>query len=742
MIRALERSLPYLLLVPSLLPLIFLGGMLYPYLAPKTLFFRADMLLACAAFLTLALSGARFFYARLRHPATWIPGALLVWAYVASVAGIDFYHSFWSVYDRGDGLLTLTGLVASFYLLILTLDERMVERIFKWVSVVASVTAVLALIQWLEGVSGIPLSLIPDSPGRVGGTMGNAAFLAAYLGLAFFITIAIARRLSDTWRTRAYVGAGLQLAAIFATATRGTAIALVAAAGLALLYTAVRGSHSYRRYAQAMLVAGLIIVALFVVFREQLKSVPIATVSRLASISLTDTTVESRLFIWGAVGQEALFSPLTGVGAEHIQILFNRVYDPMAIVEQWFDRTHNVYLDYFVQFGVVGLALYLALLAVFAYRAFRLAHEKDPESARLGQLLILLLVVCVVQNFFLFDTVVTLWTILTLFAILFVSNDEKSVLALPRVPFLVAGGAGALVALLIIPVSFMPLRANFLLADGYLYHVANVSRANASMKAGLAIGTYADLEYGYQLYEMYSDRQSVMLSGGDRMKAWQFARDVLSANYARYPYDARTATYFAHVLDMAPPEANQDEEQLRSVIAHAIELSPKRIQPWYLLTNISIRAGDALPVGSPEKQQFYQFAVEALADYSSVVPDFPEPRFVIATLYLTMGDRVQAAEWAEGALPLYTRRDENTARRAARYYVTVEDWENAEFFLSEVVASSDPVDLDAKYDLAKVKYMLGKEEESRALAEELEIEAPGILETDPAFMAALNGGGQ
>jgi O-antigen ligase len=736
MVASLARLFPYLLLVPAALPLIFVDGLLYPYLTPKTLLFRADFILAFATFIVLALSGRAFFYSRLREPLLWLPAAFLAWAYITSLFGIDFYHSFWSLFDRGEGLLTLTGIVGFFYLTLLFADERFVEKLMKIVAVIASIVAFFALLQWVQDILGVPLPLVPDSPGRIGSTLGNAAYLASYLGIAFFVTLAIAPRVAAKWRTRAYVGAAMQLCAIVVSATRGALLALLIVGFLALVYYAWKGQGAVRRRAQLGLVGLLILSGLFFVFRAQLAHVPFEPVQRIASISLADATVESRLFLSRTIGAEALSSSLLGVGAEHIEVLFNRVYDPTGIIEQWFDRSHNAYLDYFVQYGVPGLFLMLGILATFAWKSFELARDRDVNTSHLGLLFLALIVVYALQNVFLFDVMTSLWLVFALLAALCIGGKEKSyALSLPRLPGFVPFVIGALLIALVVPVSFIPLYANLLLGGGYLYHLADVDRAVTAMEKGYALDTYADLEYGYQLYEMYTERQMVQLDAMERLRAYRFAEKVLSQNYENYPYDARTATYYAHILDVPPPEVPRDDTKLRAVVEHAIELSPKRIQPWYLLTNIPIRAGDALPPGSAEKNQYYTDAVEILAEYAALVPRFAEPRFVIATLYLTMGDRAQAAEWAEQGLAVYEP-DENTARRASRYYVTVEDWQNARRFLADVV-ESEPFDYPVKYDLAKAEFLAGNPDRALELVAELQVEAPGLVETDPDFLAAL-----
>lgn len=739
MIRGLERIFSYLLLAPAFLPLVFWGGLLYPYLTPKTLLFRGVAILALATFFALLLAGRAFYASRLKSWPTWIPGMLLVLAYVSSAVGIDFYHSFWSIFDRGDGLLTLTSGVIFFYLILLYANDAFLRRLLNVVVSVATLVAALGVLQWLQAGLGMNIPLVPEPQGRLGSTLGNAAFMASLLGMTFFLVLLVLPTLRGKWLRAGQVSAVLHILAIVGSATRGTFLALLGAGGLALLYYAWKGEGMHRTYARGGVVALVVLAGLFFGFRTQLQTVPFAPVARLASISLSDTTVESRVFIWQNMLGKVAENPLLGVGAEHISVVFNEIYDPTQIVEEWFDRTHNAFLDYAVQYGIGGLLLYLALIVVFMREAYRLAASELPEESRMGELFLLLGFVYAVQNFFVFDTAMTLWLFLMLVAYVLVRKEGGTPTALisTKLPQFVPVVAGLAVALFVIPVSFIPLRANYLLADGYKYHVYDLDRTKASVEKGFALGTYADMEYGYQLYEMYTARQATMLDGEERLIAYRIARDVLSANYEKYPYDARTVTYYAHVLDVAPPEERAGEELQRKVLADAIALSEKRIQPRYLLANISIRKGDALPQGSAAKKVQYDQAILELTQYSDLVPTFAEPRFIIATLYQTLGEPVIAKQWADEGLAVYTRADKNTARRASRYYVNIEDWVNASRFLTDVV-SAEPTNYPFKYDLAKAAFLSGDVERARAIVEELKVEAPGLVETDPAFLSALN----
>lgn len=139
--RTVEKAFPYLLLAPALLPLLYIDGLLYPYLTPKTILLRAFGIVLAAAFAFLLLAGREFFWARLKQKVTWIPGALLLVAYGTSLIGVDFYHSFWSIFDRGDGLLTLSVIVAYFYAVLLFAERGFFERLAKVAAWVGSLVA-------------------------------------------------------------------------------------------------------------------------------------------------------------------------------------------------------------------------------------------------------------------------------------------------------------------------------------------------------------------------------------------------------------------------------------------------------------------------------------------------------------------------------------------------------------------------------------------------------------------------
>ena len=298
---------------------------------------------------------------------------------------------------------------------------------------------------------------------------------------------------------------------------------------------------------------------------------------------------------------------------------------------------------------------------------------------------------------------------------------------------LVGGLFAAGLLLLLVPVSFMPLRANLFLADGYRSHIVDVPKAVEAMEKGFSMGTYADLEYGYQAYVMYTERQSRQLSGNERVQAYRYTLEVLTKNFKRYPYDARTATYLSHAIDLTPPEVSRNNELLLQSLDQATALSPKRTQPWFLRANIFIREGDIAK--GAEKNSAYKEAILILKEYIKLVPNDSEARYVIASLSFAMGDRGEASRFAgEGAL-LY-KGNIATARRAVHYYISIEDWANALRFLKDVV-EEEPEDYESVYDLAKLYFLTNDREKSLKIFERIKKEKPELLETDPEFLRAI-----
>ncbi|MFZ2500523.1 MAG: hypothetical protein WAW90_00870, partial [Minisyncoccia bacterium] len=383
-----------------------------------------------------------------------------------------------------------------------------------------------------------------------------------------------------------------------------------------------------------------------------------------------------------------------------IDVLFNRFYDPTQIYEQWFDRSHNAFLDYMAQYGIGGLALYLALIGAFFTTALRAARR----GVQYAGIFALLAVSYGIQNFFVFDTISSFWLLLALlagFLVVSFENVPRRALYLPVEARYVSWIFVLALGVLIVPVSIRPVLAAHDLAQAYAYHLTDVSKETKYLSHGSALQTYGNLEYGYEAYDMYANNQAAVLTGQSRIDAYQASLSVLMANFDRYSYDARTALYLAHVISLVPPTVTIDQNLLSAALERAVRLSPNRSQPWYILANLSISMANSYPPKSSERIAGYAAAQDILTRYIQLVPTLSQPHFVLAQLLYASGDVAGASAEAAKGKEYYTS-DLETAHRAVGYYESVLDLPNAEFFLAEVI-QLNPADIAAAEDLAKIK---------------------------------------
>lgn len=724
-----RESISWFILAACLVPLLFISGLYYPFVVPKTLVFQGLGLLAVAAFSFAALSGESFYYARLRAWQAYIPAALLFLEYFASAFGVDFFHSFWGSFSRGDGLLTSTVAVGFGYLILLIADERFVGRLLKTISLVALVVALIGFIEWLEYIFHFSIALLPPATDRIGSTFGNAEFLASYLALASFLTLAYAFSLNAKNKIIWFSIAGFVMLVAVLTATRGTLAALFSAAVFALIVVALWGKRNAKR-ARGILLGVLLVALLGIVFRTELSHSSFKPVERIASISFVDSGTANRLYVWQNGFGEAFRHPLLGVGAEHETQLFDRFYDPTRIQEQWFDRLHNAFLDYFAEYGIAGVLLYLTLICAI-FRTAYLRYRKSDD--RFSFMLALGVLVYAVQNFFAFDNQSILFLLFVYFGIAYSLRDASvQTVGTPKRPVL--GLIAALLFLIaLVPVGVVPFQADRALASGYLYQIADVGKANSYFEKGYGYHTYANLEYGYVLHDLYIDTQVSQLTGAPRVAAYNSVVGILTKNFTRYSYDARTALYLAAVLDAAPPEVSLDSAQLKEAAARAALLSPKRAQATYLLVNASLT--EAAKENGEAALASYADAVATLSAYTKNVPTLSEPHFVLASLYLALGENASAEQEAALGTSAYMPNVE-TAHRAVAYYLAAKNWQEAVKYL-EQVTSLDPSDDASKLDLAKALYLSGNVQGARTIVNALKTSNSPYATSDPAFLSAL-----
>ncbi len=359
-----------LIFIIPFIPLVVTTSLFFPYITGKNFIFRILVELAFGGWVALAIASPLY-----RPRATWFTWLLVIFLGIIGIADIlspDPFKSFWSSFERMEGYITLLHLFGYFLIASTVLSTQKLWIRFFQTSIGVSIAVSFHSIFQLAGISAIY-----QSASRVEATVGNASYLATYMLIHIFLTLFLLIR-EDRSRPMKYVYSAfsvLQMLTLYETATRGALLGVFSGFltfGCIILLMK-HDMKSLRKIALAgFLVFGIGITLLFVFKDTALirRSTPLARFS-----SISSAQAGPRLSLWNIAWQGLKERPLLGWGQENFNYVFNKYYDPkMYAQEQWFDRTHNIFFDWLIVGGVLGLAGYCAL---YGYTFFALWRGKS-----------------------------------------------------------------------------------------------------------------------------------------------------------------------------------------------------------------------------------------------------------------------------------------------------------------------------------------------------------------------------
>ena len=315
-----------------------------------------------------------------------------------------------------------------------------------------------------QGLAGL-LPIVNQGGDRLDATFGNATYLAVYMLLHIFITIALLLRYKEysnklKWF---YISAiVLQLLSLYYTATRGAILGLVGGAIFTalILFVIEKKGTSVKRLSAGVLIFFIVMIGTFFAIKDTEFARNQRTLNRLANISLEDKTTSSRFIMWGLSWEGFKERPILGYGQGNFNYVFNKHYDPKLYdQEQWFDRAHNVVFDWLIAGGIIGFAAYVFIYIVL----IRMLIKSDQLSKREKAVFMGMLSAYIFQNMFVFDQI-TSYMILFAFLAYLHTLEGKGVL-FKKIFSIDSGNRDRLVLPVIIVSMFVvPFLVN---ADGY-----------------------------------------------------------------------------------------------------------------------------------------------------------------------------------------------------------------------------------------------------------------------------------
>lgn len=403
------------------MPLLTSGQFIFPFIFPKQTFFQILVEVLLVMYIFLALRSPKY------RPnfSSWLFRAAVVYSLftaVSAVLGVNAYHSFWSNYERMAGVIAIWHYLVFFFITFNVFKTKEEWLQFFNVSVMVSVLEAFYGIGQSLGIQ----SLQHGSGARIDGTIGNAAFLAGYMLInALFALWLMLEKKNASWRIFYGGVILLDLFALFQTETRGAVLALGASL-IALAVFAIfapknsltalpfKKPEKLKIYASIMLVAVILAAVGIYVFRDSKLIASSPALSRVANISLTEATSQTRLMAWKMSLEGFKDRPIFGWGPENYYVVFNKYYNPdLYPVESWFDRSHNAYLDVLVNTGIVGFLAYCWMFVLAFWFLFK-AHKNGKINYPTLAIFVVILLAYGIQNVFLFDTQVTLLMIFSI----------------------------------------------------------------------------------------------------------------------------------------------------------------------------------------------------------------------------------------------------------------------------------------------------------------------------------------
>lgn len=408
--------------VPLALVLV-LPSTFFPFIGAKYYAFRLLVTLAgVATVLGWAIEGDPLslkerFWPILRSPAAigfmLLTGAVLL----ATAFAYDPSAAFWSNYERGEGAFQFLHYLLFFVLMAGLFTERRHWKTIMWTSIVAA--GGVALYGVLAAVS--PDAFLGPYRGmedatflqrlfggvRFQGSLGNAAYVTPYFVFIAAYVAWLWRGAQTRVKSSVLAAIGILLAGTFfvISGTRGAFLGLVAGIGVGALYYAWR-EPKYRRLILGVLAAGVIAFGGLFALRNhpQVAALPGA---RFLQLDFSQLTAQTRFWTWNAAFQGFKERPVLGYGPENFPVVFDKHFDPRhfepgASSETWFDRAHNIVLDYLATTGIVGLAAWVAFI-VLVFVQVREVIRRRVLTTFEEALLLGLPVAYVVQSLLLFD---------------------------------------------------------------------------------------------------------------------------------------------------------------------------------------------------------------------------------------------------------------------------------------------------------------------------------------------------
>ena len=607
-------------------PFIFIKEYFFPFVVPKTIFFRIVIDIIFIAYILLAVSNPKY-RPRITHltiAITLFLGVLVL----TSIIGVNFERSFWSVFERMTGLLTFFHLFVFYIVLTSCFKERK-----QWERILSVSILVCVLISFYALTSKDPIT-------RGGGTLGNSSFFSSYLLFNLFFALILLVVKSGLWRIFYGLALTLFLFLLFFNPggfTKGAVSAFLIGMVLFVVgYMFFSRNKLLKRLAPVALIL-MVLIGIFVVKNFYFKE---------RAFDIRDIPDRSRQIVWNIGWQAWQERFWFGWGLENFNVPFTKHYNPELPLsgDIWYDKVHNIVLDTGVSSGIIGLLSYLSIFGIAIFGLLKLLPKVIERKNILIPLgMTALLITYFLQNIWVFDMVSSyVMFFLSLAFISFLISPQGEEDKSSSSPFAVAREDKEEVSRRIVPLpsfvgvvlivltiltfflgNIQPARASKFILKGIVYPL---EQSLPNFQKAFKVSSMAKFEAP----EQFSMKISALAVKSGQNKellnqGFQLAEEEFKKSIAQNPLDFRLYLFLGRHYNYFY-QFTEDEEKLvlaEKILEKALELGPANQQVYFIFA----------------QTRFLQGNKEKALEFLQKAKDL-EPRFAGAGWYLARGYKI------------------------------------------------------------------------------------------------------
>jgi len=739
-----EKSIRYIvyvlktgLYILPVLSLIVAGSLFFPFITGKNFFFR--IMVEILFFLWVFVACFDKNYRPCKSPILIALAATLFFLILATFFGANPYHSFWSNFERMEGLISHIHLFLYFLILASVFNPRVGgEKDWKWFfRDLIGVSFILVIYGFLQFFGVIA----PGQGGaRLDATFGNSTYFAIFLIFHLFL-IALFFSKTKNWWIRSGLAAlfVLELILVFMTATRGAILGIVGGAIVFAVIMAIFTSNKKIRYGAMGLLAFLaLLIILFLSFKHSAFIEKNYVFTRLASISATEATAGSRLTIWQMSFKGFLERPFLGWGPENFNLVFNKYFEPkLYVTEPWFDRAHDIFFDWLISAGILGFLAYWSIWGAAVFIVIKAYKKKQFTSTEIS-LFFALFSAYAFHNIFVFDNLTSYFLFFSILGYLHFKyiqtrfGIEPEKLLKPKDVRDIGIGCYLLMTLVFIAVVFSLYFANIkpILAGRQLLITlgemgtkgTDVNFMLNEFDKVLAYKTFGTGEAREQLGS-YAERIIAVssIASENKTKALAKAIEEMEKQVKESPDDARSWLFLSSLYT----KSNQLDNALMAA-NKAMEFSPQKQQVRFVIADVYLSAGQ------------YDKAFEVLKEAYDMEHNYIEAAKNLAVTSI-VANKKDLAEKILGILEKDWPAQYKNEQQFINVYARVNDYKRV-MELWQVLIAKEPNNVQYHVNLAATYLKIGERENAiKELERAIEIN-PQFKEQGEYFINEIKAG--